>query len=340
MTAILADLKTSGIVYAGTAANGVFRSSDGGATWQARSQGLPDLNIPALAAGPASLYAGTDHSGLFTSRDGGVSWSRLPGGADFVAARIPSVAADPAHAGTLIAVVDEEVLGRQLLRTTDDGRHWSRLALFASLSPEIVVADGGATGTFYAASPRGRGIYRSTNSGASWTPVGPSQVGPVSALTVDPVTHTVYVGYSDRSVLSSTNRGGSWRLAPSWPAGYGAKALAARAGLAYAGAVTFDQLHPPVQGFFMSTDGGTTWHAGQQGLGTAAIKALAVDPRKPRTAYAGADAWASSRAPMPPLTGSWRAAVCAVWELLRSPSIRAIPARCGPAPAAPGSGRP
>jgi photosystem II stability/assembly factor-like uncharacterized protein len=296
VTALLADSRTAGVVYAGTAGtagNAVFRSADGGVTWQARSQGLCDPSITSLAAGPASIYAGTDHSGVFASRDGGVSWVALPGGADFVNARVMSIAADPVRAGTLLVIADAEVLGPQLLRTVDDGRHWSRRAFFATLRPAVVVADGGASDTFYAATPRGSGgggVYRSTDGGVAWTPVGPSQLGPASTLAVDPVTHAVYAGSVDKGgVFASTNRGGSWRLAPSWPAGYGAKVLAARAGLVYASAEAVASPHGG--GFFASTDGGATWHTGQQGLGTMIAFALAVDARKPRTVYAGVDAW-------------------------------------------------
>ncbi len=294
VTALLADSKTAGVVYAGTAGtagNAVFRSADGGVTWQARSQGLRDPSITSLAAGPASIYAGTDHSGVFASRDGGASWVALPGGADFVAARVMSIAADPVRAGTLLVIADGEVLGPQLLRTTDDGRHWSRRAFFATLRPSVVVADGGAAGTFYAGtslSAAGVGIYRSLDGGVSWTSVGPPELGPATALAVDPVTHAVYAG-SVGGVFASTNRGGSWRLAPSWPAGYGAKVLAARAGLVYASA---EAIAPPHGGgFFASTDSGATWHTGQQGLGTIVAFALAVDARKPRAVYAGVDAW-------------------------------------------------
>ncbi|HEY2740301.1 MAG TPA: hypothetical protein VGK45_17960, partial [Thermoanaerobaculia bacterium] len=280
--------------YAGTtgiAGNAVFRSADVGVTWKARSQGLRDPSITSLAAGPASIYAGTDHSGVFASRDGGASWVALPGGADFVSARVVSIAADPVRAGTLLVIADGEVLGPQLLRTTDDGRHWSRRTFFATLRPAVVVADGGASGTFYAGtqlSAAGVGIYRSLDGGVSWTSVGPLELGPATALAVDPVTHAVYAG-SVGGVFASTNRGGSWRLAPSWPAGYGAKVLAARAGLVYASA---EAIAPPHGGgFFASTDSGATWHTGQQGLGTIVAFALAVDARKPRAVYAGVDAW-------------------------------------------------
>jgi photosystem II stability/assembly factor-like uncharacterized protein len=295
VTALLADTKTSGVVYAGTAGtpgNAVFRSADGGATWQARSQGLRDPSITALAAGPASIYAGTDHSGVFASRDGGASWTALPGGPDFVSARVMALAADPVRAGTLLAIIDEEVLGPQLLRTTDDGRHWSRRPFFTTLRPLAVVADGGASGTFYAGTPRTLGavggVYRSTDGGVTWTPAGPPQLGPATALAVDPVTHTVYAGGTG-GVFASTNRGVTWRLAPSWPAGYGVKVLAARAGLVYASAEAIASPH--AGGFFASTDGGATWHPGHQGLGTIIAFSLAIDARKPRTVYAGVDAW-------------------------------------------------
>src|SRR5262249_13678715 len=68
-------------LYAGTGGSGVFKSRDGGTTWQASNTGgLSDASVRALALDPTTpttLYAGTEGSGVFKSTDGGTSWSTV-----------------------------------------------------------------------------------------------------------------------------------------------------------------------------------------------------------------------------------------------------------------------
>ena len=62
--------------YAGFGGQHVWRSTDGGATWSARSGNLPDIPVHSLAVDPTRrerLYLGTD-LGVFVSLDAGESW--------------------------------------------------------------------------------------------------------------------------------------------------------------------------------------------------------------------------------------------------------------------------
>jgi pimeloyl-ACP methyl ester carboxylesterase len=66
-------------LYAGTPLEGVFKSTDAGATWSAANVGLPDAGVYALATDPGTpqtLYAGTLR-GVFKSTDGGSTWNAL-----------------------------------------------------------------------------------------------------------------------------------------------------------------------------------------------------------------------------------------------------------------------
>src|SRR5260370_30633394 len=59
------------VVYAATEASGIFKSADGGTTWAAVNDGLPDGGVVALAidpSRPSTLYA-VAASGLFVSGD-------------------------------------------------------------------------------------------------------------------------------------------------------------------------------------------------------------------------------------------------------------------------------
>ena len=68
----------NGVILAGTV-DGIFRSEDGGVTWQDSSRGLSlrHLRWMAAAAYPgqaAGFLAGTEPAGIFNSRDGGSTW--------------------------------------------------------------------------------------------------------------------------------------------------------------------------------------------------------------------------------------------------------------------------
>ncbi|HEX2642658.1 MAG TPA: hypothetical protein VHU81_06680, partial [Thermoanaerobaculia bacterium] len=68
------DPHSSNTIYAGTAANGVYRSTDGGATWAPINAGLARLGrryIVDLEVNPAAaglVYAAPFEGGLFQAR--------------------------------------------------------------------------------------------------------------------------------------------------------------------------------------------------------------------------------------------------------------------------------
>jgi len=78
---------------------GVYKSTDGGASWQAT--GLTNLLVQALAIDPqtpTTLYAGT-YGGVFKSTDGGARW-QATGLTDHL---VPALAIDPQTPTTLYA---------------------------------------------------------------------------------------------------------------------------------------------------------------------------------------------------------------------------------------------
>jgi photosystem II stability/assembly factor-like uncharacterized protein len=284
VTSLLVDPARSGVVFAGTNGDGIYRSADGGVSWKLTSLGLV-FGSTSLAAGPSAIYAGTV-AGLYESRDDGATWTAIRNLPD-PHASVFAVEADPA-ASTLLAFASHESYPLELDRSTDGGKHWT--TVYSSDSLCCLTADHGAPGTYYAGTRDG--ILRSTDQGVTWTMLGLHALdnGSLWALAVDPVTHVLYAGGRSSTLYSSTDQGVSWRTAE-LPDGLGAIALSARAGRVYAGSAIIDAGQSRPHGLFTSTDGGLHWGASLPWLGHALVNAIAVDPRAPKTIYVGADFW-------------------------------------------------
>jgi photosystem II stability/assembly factor-like uncharacterized protein len=129
-----------------TIANGVFKSTDGGATWVHASNGLPRLagagssqwSVLALAIDPAApntLYAGAYETvaGHFSGRifktiDGGANWSETSvgiAGQDVRALLIDPTDSNTIYAGTGGSLVDPS----GVYRSTDGGLTWNSISI-------------------------------------------------------------------------------------------------------------------------------------------------------------------------------------------------------------------
>jgi photosystem II stability/assembly factor-like uncharacterized protein len=72
------DPRDPDTLYVGTSDEGLFKSLDGGRSWE-RLLGSEHPRVTAVAVSPVdgAVYAGTEPSALFVSRDGGGSWREL-----------------------------------------------------------------------------------------------------------------------------------------------------------------------------------------------------------------------------------------------------------------------
>ena len=197
--------------------------------------------------------------------------------------RIWAIAVDPTNADTVY--VGSE--GGGIAKSTDAGAHWSYLSNGLSsqsirslaidpISNNIVYAGTGTLERF------GVGIYRSINSGGTWTNVGSSQFSgkTVCKIAVDPPTAgstrttTLYASVIDvigggiHSVWKSTNSGTNWTQLPRTASG-------ARSGSFYDIAINPDEARlgggvyvTAPDGLFRSTDGGTSWSSSIHPRGT------------------------------------------------------------------------
>ncbi len=295
----------------------VFKTTDGGAHWQATATSGSDWVgwNEALASDPrhpGTLYAGTEVA-VFKTVDGGNSWRPSKLGLltpsrpayQFNRAKgwVLALAVDPANTNVVYAGSD------RVSKSTDGGHSWktvfpphptrypaenvSALAIAPS-RPEAIYAITGEFANPSATPHHGRfSIYKSTDAGTTWqatTTVRGSVT--VTALAVDPRHPSTVYAAIGANVLKTTNAGQTWRpIAHGLPIGdphgsatvspvAGVRALAIdprRTGTVYA---ALSQ-----GGIYKTSNGGQTWI---RATGTVSdmMVAVAVNPARPATMYA------------------------------------------------------
>ncbi len=94
-------------VYATTRTQGIFRSPDGGHTWQDINTGITTLTMGRSApviidpTSPETLYVGSEGGGVFKSLDGGDHWLAVSSGLDELT--VAGLAMDPSNPAVLYA---------------------------------------------------------------------------------------------------------------------------------------------------------------------------------------------------------------------------------------------
>ncbi len=212
------------VIFAGTAGQGLFRSVDQGQNWDALNQGLNDLNITSIAGDAQTLYAGTPRA-LYRSTNGGTSWSETVVSAS--GSGVSALAVSPRDRNIVYAGLR---IGCGLFRSADGGRTWQtqRAADMLCVSAILATSDSAyaftANGVYQMADPQwrpvsalggvtgvtaddansawyavvaGKGVSKSTDSGATWTDV-------FSGLATSVALNQgrLYIGTTDHGVIN------------------------------------------------------------------------------------------------------------------------------------------
>jgi photosystem II stability/assembly factor-like uncharacterized protein len=127
-TAIAIDPLNSRQIYAGNTDGDLFRSVDGGVSWQAfyREDGVRINEITIDPRNTRTMYVATNGSGILKTTDGGATWQRIREVLDqYDGARRPlHVVLDPTAAGVLY-----NISRYTILRSEDAGQSWRALTL-------------------------------------------------------------------------------------------------------------------------------------------------------------------------------------------------------------------
>lgn len=246
-----ADPQNANIFYAGSGGGGVFKSTNGGLSWNAALAGLGNLTIDSFAVDPQNsslLYAGTHGGGVYRSSDGGQSWNAVNNGI-IGGAVVYSVAVNPGNHNTLYA------------GTRDSG-----------------TVSGGVT--HYT----GR-LYKSTNGGASWYNTLTTSDDWVYSLAADPNNpNMVLAAIHVSGPYISSDYGENWHLS-SISAGEWFKGRA----VAYDPRATQNRAYYSAwhNDFYISTNDGSSWSESNSGLGASHVypNGIAIKPDSPDTLY-------------------------------------------------------
>jgi len=247
------DLGGSKSLLAGTD-DGVFLSSNSGASWTSTSAGLTNRTVYTLAVSGTNLFAGTAAGGVFLSTNGGASWTAVN-----TALTNTSVYALAASGTNLFAGT-----GGGVFRSTNSGTSWTPASTGLLNTNVRALA---VTGTNLFTGTVGGGVFLSTNNGASWTSVSTGLTNSdVRSLAVSGT--NIFAGTYGSGVFLSSNSGTSWV-----PTNTGMINT-----VVYAFAVSGTNLFAGTgdAGIFLSTNNGTSWAARNTGLTNNYIQALAV----------------------------------------------------------------
>jgi photosystem II stability/assembly factor-like uncharacterized protein len=168
VTRILFDPANAKTIWVGVEIDGVYRSDDGGETWQRAADGLISDDVHDLELTGGTLFA-TTNKGLHRSEDGGGNWQLQPLASDWQYTRAITPRAD--GSGVLFLANGNGPPGStgRLLRSRDNGERWEDAGLPGALNstPWCIATNPHDPMLIFVCTNLGQ-IFRSTDGGEAW----------------------------------------------------------------------------------------------------------------------------------------------------------------------------
>jgi photosystem II stability/assembly factor-like uncharacterized protein len=221
----------------------VWRTTDAGQSWSLVAGGRNEILHSVRFRGDDGLAAGS--AGVWLTQNGGASWNKVDDFSSFD-----------------LALLDNSVrvaVGYYIRRSSDRGQTWTTVydivsgQLFTAV--DFVPSTGTATiGVAVGTAAGGGSMLRTTDGGASWSPVAIGTVPALSAVSFSPTHPGVgLAGGVNRTLLRTTDGGANW-IPVTVPA-LGANETIQAIGFSPTGAAMI----AADGGLYRSTDGGLTW---------------------------------------------------------------------------------
>lgn len=269
---------------------GVFKSTDGGGSWQETNRGFTTAALSVLLSTPGkkrAVYAAPRGEPLMRTRNGGRVWTDLGIGP------VTSLAYDPSDPQHLFAApVQEPGTNPKVYESQDQGGTWAPLGSLPFQDPITRIAVSPANPKVVFAGTAQSGIFKSVNGGRTWRRASkglpflppcdrtfcPQE--PVTALEIDPRDPRLLYAVFGYQVVKSVDGGRSWELA-----------MEGLDAVSYVETLILDPERPNVlwigtrEGVFKSTDAGESWQQSSSGLpepvpfGDFSVLDLAIDTR-------------------------------------------------------------
>jgi len=217
-----------GHMFGPNSERGVYRSKDGGESWEkvlfiSERTGAVDLSMDpnnprviyaamwTVERKPWTIRSGSEEGGLFKTTDGGNTWNKVEGGLPKGLVGKISVAISPADSERVWAIVEAEGDNGGIFRTDDGGESWTKLNgerrfLQRAWYYIHIYADPISPETVYVLNT---GFYRSTDGGRTYQ----------SFSTPHGDNHDLWINPNDSEVMINGNDGGanvSMNGAESW----------------------------------------------------------------------------------------------------------------------------
>jgi len=259
-------------IFVVTYGGGVFRSKNGGASWLAVNDGLPNRRVFSLLPirrNRTDLYLGTDQ-GVFFSNNEGTTWRSLSRALE--GRNIRSLAIDPQDLTSLYVATDQGVFSGK-------DNQWKHLKAGLPHDDVRVLLPDAKRGILAGAFG---GVYRIESSEKRWHELGTGLLDKrIRALAIDPSTPgVIYAGTATSGVFRSVNGGKNW----------------AEFNRGLLNSTVMSLLHVPlvdqvlyvgtVDGIFQSNGGKNQWQSIGRDL-PFTVSAIAYNPKEPRQLYAG-----------------------------------------------------
>jgi photosystem II stability/assembly factor-like uncharacterized protein len=277
----------------------VFKSTNGGATWQMLDGVSPDTPITRLAlypGDPQKVYA-LGYAGVFYSEDGGTTWDKLD---ETFKAAVYTFFYEHAFAPDDPQTMYVGTYAGGVIKSVDGGRNWFEVNGLRHQGAVLgnsygMALDPSDPDTMYATTIGG--VFKTTNGGETWRFIGQGVFQHLRQIAIDPTDpQRLYLGGDSQAFYVSDDGGESWTQVPLATAAQGETVLLPPGSDVQFPAIAVDPFSPnrvlvaayraPDTPLLRSTDYGQTWQTPVLGFQAAAY-ALAFHPTQPGAVYAG-----------------------------------------------------